>query len=101
MLRLVEALLVARRLHRVDLDFVLVPAGDLDVAIDVAERNAAVGGEGNGLVEVLGYLGMGGHGQQQRESRPCDGACQTACPAKLSHVPPVARGRGGKSSADG
>ncbi len=35
-----QPLLVARRLHRVDLHFVLVPAGDFDIPVDVVQRDA-------------------------------------------------------------
>src|SRR5664280_3112867 len=64
----IEPLLIARFLHRIDLHFIAVPAGDLDVAIEVVQRNTAFGGERNRTVEILCDLrvGRGGETRQQR-----------------------------------
>ena len=65
----VQLLLVACGLDRIDLNFIAVPSGDLDVAIDVVERNAAVRGEWNGLMKFLRDLGLSGKGDEQSEQR--------------------------------
>ena len=53
-LRLIQALFGVRVLHRIDLHFVLVPTGNVHIAVDVIEFNPAIGGEGISLMEFLG-----------------------------------------------
>ena len=53
-LRLIQPRFRVGVFHGVDLYLILVPTGDVHVAVDVVERNPAIGREGVGLMEFFG-----------------------------------------------